>query len=164
MSKQQEKYEPQIGHSVKISDEATYTGTWIIEDIQDGKASLYQTRRWQDKRTKSDVDLARLIHVCNRSMYSNYESRTCGKPVKEGNLCGLHASVDRRAEERREQERRDFAAREVARQDKLAQIRDAQATLKSLGLETLFSTNFDVRDGRVLVTLDLEDVVNLLDA
>lgn len=80
----------------------------VSELLGDGSqaASVGYSDRYGRSTGFRVIDIANLIHVCKRTTGSGYEHSMCGRPVKEGNLCGIHAAADRRVKENRERERK----------------------------------------------------------
>lgn len=114
----------EVGMYVK-QNHSKHTRVGLVVDLLgDGTKTAmieYQDRYGRD-RTLEPVEISLLIHVCNRKVRQRFDYHYCGRPVKEGNLCGIHAAADRRVKENRE---RDRKAREDARhrRDEMIQLR-----------------------------------------
>lgn len=102
-----------------------YAPVGMVNDVlEDGSqtASVEFSLRYGRVKTYEAIKIENLIHACKRNTVSGFERSMCGRPVKEDDLCGIHAAADRRvkANRVREEEERDAARR---RRDEMAQLR-----------------------------------------
>jgi len=97
--------ELEIGQKAKLKNRNAKNAHRVgkIWDIQDGIAHLTTIRQF-GANENWHAPVEDLIHVCSERPMQGYQSYECGRPAKEGNLCGIHAGVRKRVLKNRERE------------------------------------------------------------
>lgn len=132
----------------------------IIESVDGDKATLKFTARWAPA-TFEEFPVSSLTHVCGRAVHRDggYSLSPCGRPVKEGDLCGLHAGVKKR----REAQRAKWRAEEEAAKAERERLRKVQAWMEGCiadrGLESAITR---INPKTETVELKLSDLIDLL--
>lgn len=150
--------ELKVGWKVRLNTKK-YAPVGKIKKI-DGDAAeveyFYRYARTAEVKTHLVKDL---IHVCNKVVHRGYDWNECGRPVKEGNLCGLHLGHKKRRE-RETAKRQEELEASRRRADEAAQKRqDMQATLEERGLLSRIELLDPVRE---TVTLKLDTLLDII--
>ena len=151
------------GMAVKVNPKIKkHASVGNIDEIKDGIAKVRYSIRYGRGSTYEEHPVANLIHVCNRIMSSGFNTSKCGKPAKEGNLCGIHAAADRRIKNNVEKER---AAQEAANAYR-TETRLIEAALDeqidSRGLRELAPSLKVLHARNGTVSLELSDLLDLI--
>ena len=150
-----------IGKKVK-STKKKYAPVGILMDVKDGAAKVEYKRAYSRERFIETHPVEDLIQVCREAIYRDYSLRECGRPVKEGDLCGVHAGAIKRAEkaqqDRAEQERR---AREY-REETLVLTQSLNEQIDSRGLRVTAPSLKVLHARNGTVVLELADLLNLI--
>lgn len=84
-----------IGSKVRRDDRYARVGTLL--SVADGIALIKYSDAPGGFLTGA-IRVAEMVHVCSETVGSRHRY-PCGRPVKEGNLCGVHAEAERRRRE-----------------------------------------------------------------
>lgn len=142
------------GMAVKVNPKIKqYAPVGNIDEIKNGIAKVRYGIRYGRGFTYEEHPVANLIHVCNRISSVGFDSHICARPVKEGNLCGIHAAADRRVQANQQKASEEATSRALYRaetdrltkamQGKLdrhhidAQVLNARNNTVSISLDTL---------------------------
>lgn len=144
---------PEKGQTAKAGHQI---GT--IESVDGEKAILKFARRWQPA-TFEEFPVSDLTHVCGGTVHGTYEISMCGRPVKDGDLCGVHA----RAKKRQEAQRAKWRAEEEAFKAERERLRKVRAEMERLvagrGLEGVITR---INPKTETVELNISDLIDLL--
>ena len=145
----------------EIGQKAEHTRDKVIGVISviDGETvTLRFSSRWS-VATFEDYPLSELTHVCQETVRANYSSRECGRPVKEGNLCGIHNGARKRKENQKAKWRAEEEAARVRRDQVAATRARMEQEIKSKGLTEMIERVDPVQE---TVTLSLSRLLDLL--
>lgn len=150
-----------IGKKVK-STKKKYAPVGVLVGIKDGVAEVTYRKSPSRELVTETHPVEDLVQVCRKTIHRDYSLRECGRPVKEGDLCGVHAGAIKRAEkaqqDRAEQERRAREYREetaVLTQALNEQIDSRGLRVTAPSLKVLYARNGTV-------ALELADLLNLI--
>lgn len=122
--------------------------------VEDGQATLEGHTRFRETPTFT-APADDLVQVCGRVMWGGYDSRLCGRPVKEGDLCGIHAGAEKRVRNNLAKATAEAKANEERRKREAQRRNEADAELRAAGVEYDYLTT---AGGVVKVTLTLDQV------
>lgn len=146
--------ELEAGMTVKVKPSIKkYASVGFIEDIKNGIANVKYSLRYGRGSTNEKIAVENLIHVCKRMTSNGFDSSPCGRPVKEGNLCGLHAAADRRVTQRREADRVKQEEADAYRAETRRLTLEMQAKIDKAKL-TGIATPLHARNNTVSISLD----------
>ena len=132
----------------------------VVAGIDGETVTLRFSRRWF-AATFKDYPLSELTHVCQAttSSHDSYGYRECGRPVKEGNLCGIHNGARKRRENQKAKWRAEEEAARVRRDQAAATRARMEQEIKSKGLTEVIEKIDPVQK---TVTLSLSRLLDLL--
>ena len=115
-----------IGKKVKLAtDQNSPVGVVVAIDGEEAQVEYRSTYGMSFDVKKHP--LSDLIQVCSERVHRDFSSYECGRPVKEGDLCGVHAG----AQKRRETQRQKWKAEQEAANAYLAETRQLEAALNT---------------------------------
>ena len=88
-----------IGKKVKNAKKKS-APVGILASINGETAEVLYPGIYARKDSIEFLPVSDLIQVCSEKVYSDFSSYVCDRPVKEGNLCGIHAGALKRREAR----------------------------------------------------------------
>ena len=149
------------GDAVKIDYKANpHSSIFYIDDIRNGIAALYQLSSPRvgkgEKVREQKVAVERLTKVCREVTWNGYSSHTCGRPAKEGKLCGIHAGARKRVETNnaKRQAEADAAASYRAETRLLEAHLNSEIDKRELRTQAPSLTVLHARNGTVSIKLD----------
>lgn len=134
----------------------------VIELLGDGSqaAAVQFTDAYGRERGRTDpIKIDNLIHICNRNTGSGFERSMCGRPVKEGNLCGIHAAADRRVKENREREQKVWEDARRKRAERAQLQAQMEQRINRLDMIARVSVQDPERDTVTLPLTALEELI-----
>ena len=148
---------PEIGQKAKNTRDKVIG---VVADIDGETVTLRFSSRWS-VATFEDYPLSELTHVCQKTTPSHdgYGHRECGRPVKEGNLCGIHNGARKRKENQEAKWRAEEEAARVRRDQVAATRALMEQEIKSKGLTEVIERIDPVQK---TVTLSLSRLLDLL--
>lgn len=130
----------------------------IVHSVEGETVTLKFHRRWAQP-TFEEAPLSELTHVCQETVFKDYSSNECGRPVKEGNLCGVHNG----AKKRRENQRAKWAAEAEAAQLRREELRKVKARMEQkLADKGLTDKIVSLNENHETVTVNLDTLLDLL--
>ena len=141
------------GMTVKVKPSVKkYAPAGTIEDIENGIANVKYGLSYSRGGTYEKVAVENLIHVCKRLISRGHHHTPCGKPVKEGNLCGIHAAADRRAQANQQKASEEEMARTLygAETDRLTKAMQGKLDGHQIDAQVL-----NARNNTVSISLDI---------
>lgn len=150
-----------IGKKVKSTKKKS-TPVGVLVAVEDGVAKVSYRKEYSRELFIETHPVEDLVQVCRETVYRDFLSNECGRPVKEGDLCGVHAGAIKRAEkaqqDRAEQERR---AREY-REETLVLTQSLNEQIDSRGLRVTAPSLKVLHARNGTVVLELADLLNLI--
>lgn len=151
----------EIGKKVK-STKKKYAPVGVLVAVEDGVADVSYRKAYSRERLIETHPVEDLVQVCRVTVSRDFSVSECGRPVKEGDLCGVHAGAIKRAEkaqqDRAEQERR---AREY-REETLVLTQSLNEQIDSRGLRVTAPSLKVLHAREGTVVLELADLLNLI--
>lgn len=155
-------YTPEVGDMVRDGTKKQGAVGTVLR-IDKGQVIISIRHRYGPD-TEGTLPLANVIHVCKETTWSGWESKICGRPVKENGMCGIHAGADKRVkanQEKRNREWEETRARNAARRTAQEQ---AEKVYKDSGIPIPLWQPIQVAsdDNRTaLATVRVDDLVHL---
>lgn len=124
---------------VRLKAEGRNGYIWTVSNVEGGIVELFRYPKFTREKEFARAPEEDVVYVCGEFVSDGrMGGHTCGKPIKEGNLCGVHAAGLRRRKQN-EQARTDKSAQ-------AAQLRKQYETeLAELGVNgsvnTVWSTD-----------------------
>lgn len=150
-----------IGKKVKSTKKKS-APVGVLVAVEDGVAKVSYRKEYSRELFIETHPVEDLVQVCRETVYRDFLSNECGRPVKEGDLCGVHAGAIKRAEkaqqDRAEQERR---AREY-REETLVLTQSLNEQIDSRGLRVTAPSLKVLHARNGTVVLELADLLNLI--
>ena len=148
---------PEIGQKAKNTRDKMIG---VVAAIDGETVTLRFSNQWS-VATFEDYPLSELTHVCQKTTASpgGYGHRECGRPVKEGNLCGIHNGARKRKENQKAKWRAEEEAARVRRDQVAATRARMEQEIKSKGLTEMIERVDPVQE---TVTLSLSRLLDLL--
>ena len=141
------------GMAVKVKPSVKkYAHAGTIEDIENGMANVRYSNSYGLGSTNEKIAVENLIRVCKRVSSVGFDSHICARPVKEGNLCGIHAAADRRAQANQQKASEEEMARTLygAETDRLTKAMQGKLDGHQIDAQVL-----NARDNTVSISLDI---------
>lgn len=144
-----------IGKKVKNAKKKS-APVGILVGINGETAEVMYRGIYTRKDSTESLPLSDLVQVCSEKIYSDFSSYACDRPVKEGNLCGIHAGALKRREARlqKDKEALDAAKKYLAETRQLEAALNTQIDSRGLRIGAPSLKVLRAREGTVSIRLD----------